>query len=53
MAVTLAVFFGIGSLKSRVLTISWWRGGLETLVTGAAAAAIAYGIGVLLRNVAA
>lgn len=51
LAMTLVVFFGIGSMKSRVLTIAWWRGGLETLLTGAIAAAIAYGIGVLLANV--
>lgn len=50
LGVTMAVFFGIGSLKSRVLTISWWRGGLETLATGAVAAAIAYAIGALLRD---
>ena len=51
LLMTLAVFFGIGSLKSRVLTISAWRGGSETLLTGAVAAGIAYGIGLLLRNV--
>ncbi|HEU4522825.1 MAG TPA: VIT1/CCC1 transporter family protein [Thermoanaerobaculia bacterium] len=50
LGMTLAVFFGIGSLKSRVLSISWWRGGMETLITGSIAAAIAYGIGVLLAN---
>jgi VIT1/CCC1 family predicted Fe2+/Mn2+ transporter len=47
---TLVVFFAIGSLKSRVLTISWLRGGLETLATGSIAASLAYGIGVLLRG---
>lgn len=52
LVMTLAVFFGIGSLKSRVLTISAWRAGSETLLTGAIAAGIAYGIGLLLRNVA-
>ena len=50
LAMTLVVFFAIGSMKSRVLTIPWWRGGLETLLTGSIAAAIAYAIGVLLGN---
>ena len=48
---TLAVFFLIGSLKSRIVAVSWWRGGLETLATGAIAAGLAYVIGVALRNV--
>lgn len=52
VATTLAVFFGIGSLKSRVLAVSPWRGGIETLTTGSIAAAIAYAIGVILQNVA-
>jgi VIT1/CCC1 family predicted Fe2+/Mn2+ transporter len=50
LAVTLIVFFVIGSLKSRVLAVSWWRGGLETLVTGGLAAAMAYAVGVFLKN---
>ncbi|HUP46383.1 MAG TPA: VIT1/CCC1 transporter family protein [Thermoanaerobaculia bacterium] len=51
LVMTLAVFFGIGSVKSRVLTVSWWRAGLETLVIGAIAAAIAYVIGLLLGGI--
>ncbi len=51
LAMTLVVFFAIGSLKSRVLSISWLRGGVETLLTGAVAAGMAYGIGGLLGGV--
>lgn len=51
IAMTLAVFFGIGSAKSRWLTVPWWKAGLETLTTGALAAAFAYIVGVLLKNV--
>lgn len=48
MIVTGVVFFIIGSAKSRWSTISWWRSGLSTLLVGAIAAALAYGVGVLL-----
>lgn len=48
LAATLAVFFAIGSAKSRWSLVAWWKSGLETLVIGSAAAAIAYGVGVLL-----
>ena len=48
LAATLAVFFAIGSAKSRWSLIPWWKSGLETLFIGSAAAAIAYGVGVLL-----
>ncbi|HUP64411.1 MAG TPA: VIT1/CCC1 transporter family protein [Thermoanaerobaculia bacterium] len=53
LAATLFVFFGIGSAKSRWSVIPWWRSGLETLSIGAVAAGIAYGVGVLLRGLAA
>lgn len=49
LTMTLVVFFSIGSLKSRIVAVSWWRGGLETLATGSIAAGIAYAIGMLLR----
>lgn len=44
-----ATFFVIGALKSRWALISWWRSGLETLLIGAAAAAIAYFVGTLFN----
>lgn len=47
-----AVFFTIGSVKSRWSTVPWWRSGMETLLVGSAAAGLAYLIGVLLRDVA-
>jgi len=43
------VFFFIGSVRSRWSTSSWWYSGATTLMVGAAAAALAYAIGALLR----
>jgi VIT1/CCC1 family predicted Fe2+/Mn2+ transporter len=43
-----AVFFGIGALKSRWSVRRWWRAGIETLLVGAAAAALAYVAGFLI-----
>jgi VIT1/CCC1 family predicted Fe2+/Mn2+ transporter len=51
MLTTLAVFFAIGSIKSRWLVVKWWRAGLETLSIGGLAAALAYLAGVALKNV--
>lgn len=45
-----AVFFAIGSIKSRWSAVPWWRSGLETLLVGSAAAGLAYVIGALLRD---
>ena len=53
LAMTAMVFFGIGSMKSRWSLARWWTSGLETLVIGCGAAAIAYGIGYALRGFAA
>lgn len=47
IAATMTVFFGIGAAKSRWALAAWWRSGLETLLIGAAAALIAFGIGTL------
>ena len=47
-----AMFFLIGSVKSRWSTVSWWRSGFCTLLVGGAAAALAYAVGVLLRSLA-
>jgi VIT1/CCC1 family predicted Fe2+/Mn2+ transporter len=46
---TAAVFFGIGSLKSAWSPRGWLSSGLETLVIGLGAAAIAFGIGRVLE----
>jgi vacuolar iron transporter family protein len=48
---TAAVFFAIGTLKSRWSLSSWWRSGLETLAIGGVAAVIAYGVGTLFRGI--
>ncbi len=45
-------FFLIGSFKSRWSTTSWLRSGIETLLVGALAAGLAYGIGVMLKDIA-
>jgi VIT1/CCC1 family predicted Fe2+/Mn2+ transporter len=47
-----AVFFVIGSVKSRWSSASWWRSGFSTLLVGGIAAALAYVVGVLLKSLA-
>jgi VIT1/CCC1 family predicted Fe2+/Mn2+ transporter len=47
-----AVFFVIGSIKSRWSTVAWWRSGLSTFFVGGIAAALAYIVGMLLRSLA-
>ena len=51
LAMTGAVFFAIGTLKSRWSLDPWWRSGLETLLIGGVAAGIAYGVGSLFRGI--
>lgn len=46
------VFFAIGCVKSVWSPMRWWTSGLETFVIGAAAAALAYGVGYVLSNIA-
>ncbi|VAW12504.1 FIG00741757: hypothetical protein [hydrothermal vent metagenome] len=48
---TAVVFFIIGSMKSRWSTTRWWISGLETLAIGAAAGAMAYGVGYFLSAI--
>ena len=49
IAMTGCAFFLVGSARSKWLLLSWWRAGAETLVLGAIAAALAYGVGWLTR----
>jgi len=49
VAATLAVFFLIGTGKSRWSLAKWWVSGTETLIIGATAAAIAYFVGGLFH----
>lgn len=50
---TAATFFIIGSVKSKWSTHSWFRSAMETLLVGGLAAGLAYGVGVLLKELAA
>ena len=50
--VTGAIFFAIGSAKSRWSTTSWLQSGLVTLFIGAIAAGLAYAAGMILRTLA-
>ena len=43
-------FFVVGAAKSRFIDATWWSSGLKTLFIGAIAAALAYGIGSLLKG---
>ena len=45
-----AVFFAIGSIKSRWSLAPWWRSGLETLIVGLVAAGTAYAVGAVLEH---
>lgn len=49
-ALTLVSFFVVGAFKGRYVDHSWYKSGLETLLVGAVAAIIAFGVGVLLRG---
>lgn len=49
-AVTGASLFGVGAARSLVVPKGWLRSGLEMALVGAAAAAVAYGVGAFLGN---
>ena len=49
---TACAFFVIGSARSRWLLLSWWRAGSETLLIGVIAAALAYGAGLIIAQLA-
>lgn len=47
---TAAVFFAIGSIKSRWSLAPWWKSGCETLFVGLLAAGTAYAVGALVER---
>jgi vacuolar iron transporter family protein len=47
---TLASLFLVGASRNLVTRKGWWRSGLEMLVVGAIAAAVAYGLGAVLAG---
>lgn len=49
---TACTFFAIGSARSRWLLSSWWHAGIETLLMGSFAAAIAWAAGVVIARMA-
>lgn len=50
MVLTLVALFVVGAGRAAVTELTWWRAGLEMLMVGALAAAVAYGIGALASN---
>lgn len=50
LLLTAAAFGGVGLLKGRLLQRSMMRSGMETLLVGCVAAALAYGVGYALRQ---
>ena len=48
---TLATLFAVGSARSLVTRVPWWRSGLEMLLVGSAAAAVAYGVGAFVEGI--
>ncbi len=47
---TVVVLFAVGALKTIITDRSWWRSGLESMLTGIAAAAVTYGAGRLFAS---
>jgi len=50
VVLTLLVLFAVGAAPSLVTDEPWWRSGAEILAAGAAAAAVAYGVGAFVEG---
>ena len=48
---TLVTLFAVGSSRSLVTGLGWWRAGLEMLAVGAAAAAVSYAVGAAVARI--
>ncbi len=51
IGLTLAALFVVGAARSLVTDVRWWRSGSEMLLVGAAAAAVAYGVGAWVSGI--
>ncbi len=47
----IATFFVVGALASRVTSHTWWGSGLQMLIVGSLAGAVAYGVGYAVKSV--
>jgi VIT1/CCC1 family predicted Fe2+/Mn2+ transporter len=45
--ITVLVLFAVGAAKTIITSRSWWRSGIESMLTGIAAGAVTYGAGCL------
>lgn len=50
VTLTLATLFGVGAARSLVTQVRWWWSGLEMLLVGSVAAAVAYGVGAFIEG---
>jgi VIT1/CCC1 family predicted Fe2+/Mn2+ transporter len=48
--ITVLVLFAVGAAKTIITSRSWWRSGIESMLTGIAAGAITYGAGCLFGS---